>query len=189
MSINQNNSKIVTTCGQRLAALKKYVKTKTALQANGKTLKPAALVAVYQSAIDTRTALVSQRAVFNQALAARDNAETTRVATDKDLKFWVINTFGENSQEAEEFGFLPPKVGEKTVATKAIAVEKTLATRKARGTMGKQQKKEIKGTIVAPAAPADPAVTTPAATPAVVASSPAAPSTNGPSTSGVAASH
>jgi hypothetical protein len=44
------------------------------------------------------------------------------------------------------FGLQPVKVGTTTVATKAAAAEKAVATRKARHTMGKVQKKDIHGT-------------------------------------------
>ena len=193
MSIIQNNAKIVSTCGQRLIALKKFVKTKTAMTVSGKQMKLADLTAIYQAAIDTRTALVPQRAAFEESLAARDSAEVLRRATDKALKAWVVNEFGANSQEAQEFGFLPTKIGEASAATKATAVEKSLATRVARGTKGKRQREKIKGTIVAPAAPAVPAITAPAATPAASVTASAS-STNGslngaPASNGVTASN
>jgi hypothetical protein len=175
MSITQNNAKIVSTCGQRLEALKKYLKTKTAMTVGGESMKLSDLVAAYQAAVDTRAALIPQRASYKKALAARDSAEVTREAIDKKLKAWVVNQFGATSQEAEEFGFLPTKVTEKSAETKATAVLKLRATREARNTMGKRQKQKIKGTIVAPAAPAEPAITAPAATAA--ASAPA--TTNG----------
>jgi hypothetical protein len=185
MSTTQSNAKIVSTCGQRLAALKKYVKAKAAMTVGGQSMKLSDLVAAYQAAIDTRAALIPQRAAYDKALAARDSAETTRQATDKKLKAWVVNEFGADSTEAQEFGFLPPKVTEKSAETKATAVLKLRATREARGTRGKRQKEKIKGTIVAPAAPAEPAVTAPAATPAAVAPAatnvalPSAPPSNG----------
>jgi hypothetical protein len=175
MSITQNNAKIVATCGQRLAALKKHVKTKTAMKVGGDSMKPADIIAAYQAAIDSRAALIPQRASYKAALVARNNAEVTRQAIDKKLKAWVVNEFGADSQEAEEFGFLPTKVTEKSAETKALAVQKGRATREARGTKGKRQKEKIKGTIPDPTAPADPATTAPAASPA--ASAPAA--TNG----------
>jgi hypothetical protein len=166
MSTRENNAKIVSTCGQRLAALNKHMKAKTAMTVSGKQMKLADLVSVYQAAVDTRAALVPQRAAFDEAIAARDSAEASRRATDKALKAWVINEFGPDSPQAHEFGFLPTKVTPKSAETKATAVGKLRATRTARGTMGKRQKEKIKGTIVAPAAPADPAVTAPAAAPA-----------------------
>jgi hypothetical protein len=191
MSTIKNNAKIVSSCGQRLIALKKYVKaTKTAMTVSGEPMKLSDLTAIYQAAIDTRTALVPQRAAYEKALAARDSAEVTRQATDKKLKAWVVNQFGANSEEAQEFGFLPTKVGEKTAATKALAVQKVRATRAARGTLGKRQKEKIKGTIVAPAAPAVPAVTTQAAAPAASVTASTNGALNGASPSnGVAGSH
>ena len=121
---------------------------------------------IYQAAIDTRTALLEQRTAYEKALEARDSAEATRLATDKGLKAWVTGQYGAESQAALQFGFLTPKIGAKTAATKAEAVVKVLATRKARMTMGKRQTEKIKGTIVVLAAPAVPAVTAPAAAPA-----------------------
>jgi hypothetical protein len=153
-------------------------------------MKLSDLTDVYQAAIDTRTALIPQRAAYEKALSARDSAEVTRQATDKKLKAWVVNEFGADSQEAQEFGFLPPKIGAATVATKATAVLKSRATREARGTKGKRQKEKIKGTLVAPAAPAVPAVAAPAAAPAAsaLAATNGAPTSASPS-NGVAASH
>ena len=186
MSSMQNNSKVVSTIGQRLIALNKFVKTKTPMSINGKPMKPADVTAIYQAALDTRTALIEHRATFDQALAARDDAEATRLATDQGLKAWVTAAFGATSQEALEFGFLPRKVGAKSAATVAKAVQQNLATREARGTRGKKQKKGIKGVISTPAEPAVPATPVTAAPPAAIA--PATPngSLNGaPSTSGV----
>lgn len=190
MSTNRNNAKIVATCGQRLLALKKHVKTKTTtIKTAGEQTKLADLLAIYQASIDTRNALVPSRAAFDKALAARDRAEVARLATDKKLKAWVVNEFGADSPEAQEFGFLPPKIGAKSVETKALAAEKLRATRVARGTMGKRQKEKIKGTVVAPAAPADPAVTVTAATPAAIAPTKADGSLNGAPTTNGAAAH
>ena len=50
MSIIKNNAKIVSTCGQRLIALKKFVKTKTAMKVSGEPMKLADLTAIYQAA-------------------------------------------------------------------------------------------------------------------------------------------
>ena len=190
MSKVQNNATIVSTCNQRITALGEYVKPKTVMQVNGQPMKVADVTGVYQACIATRSELVKQRAAYEKALEARDSAEATRQATDKGLRAWVTGAYGAESQEALEFGFLPTKVTEKSAATKATAVLKLRATREARNTMGKRQKKDIKGTIVAPAAPAEPAITAPAAAP--TASAPTttngAPSGAAPS-NGVAASH
>ena len=190
MSTERNNAKIVSTCGQRLAALNKFVKTKTAMTVGGDSMKLADLTAIYQAAIDTRTALVPQRAAFDKALAARDSADVARQATDKKLKVWVVNEFGADSQEAQEFGFAPTSPRDKSTETKFVAVQKMLATRTARGAKGKRQKESIKGTIVAPTAPAAPATTAPAASPAAsaLAATTVAP-TSAPASNGAATSH
>jgi len=153
-------------------------------------MKPADLIANYQACIDTRAELVTQRAAFDKALAARDSAEVTRQAIDEGLKAWVTGAFGLNSAEAQEFGFAPRKLGTKSAATKATAAELSLATRRARGTRGKRQREKIKGTLPVPAAPAAPVTTTPAAPPAasVTTSSNGVATTTAP-TNGVAAQH
>ena len=91
MSTTEKNAKIVSSCGQRLTALKKHVKAKAAMKVSGKQMKLANLIAIYQAAVDTRAALIPQRAAYDKALAARDGAEVSRKATDKALKVWVVN--------------------------------------------------------------------------------------------------
>jgi hypothetical protein len=166
MSTNQSNDRILALCAQRLVALSKFVTPTTPMSINGKPTTLANVIAIYQAAIDTRNALIAQRAALDKALVARHTADVTRLATDRGLRAWVDSAFGPASSEATEFGFVlaPPKP--KSAATKATAVEKTLATRAARGTKGKRQKAKIHGTIPAPTAPAAPATTTPAAPPA-----------------------
>jgi hypothetical protein len=70
-----------------------------------------------------------------------------------------------------DFGFSPKKTVVKTVATKAEAATKAVATRQARHTMGSQEKKAVHGVLPAPTQPVPPATTptnpTPAATPQV----------------------
>jgi hypothetical protein len=164
MATHQNNAQIIATCNQRLTALKKHVTSqKTTVPISGQPMKLTDLVTVYQNAVDTRSKLVEQRAAYDAALTERDSADTTRQAVDEGLRAWVTTQYGLSSPEATEFGFQPRKVRARSAATVAEAVEKSAATRAARGTRGKRQKAKIKGTVVAPPAPADPAVPSPAA--------------------------
>jgi hypothetical protein len=160
MSRINNNAVIVSTCNQRLQALKSQVPAKTEIPMNGSRHKPADLIAIYQATLDTRAALVKSRAQAKVDLAARRAAEANRDAIEPGLRAWVIAQFGATSNEAIEFGYGPPKTGAKSAETKANAVKLAAATREARGTKGKRQKKGIKGTLVAPTAPAAPAITT-----------------------------
>jgi hypothetical protein len=62
--------------------------------------------------------------------------------------------FGDTSDEYAALGFTPRKPSKTTVATRYVATEKSKATREARGTKGKNQKKTIHGTVPAAEAPA-----------------------------------
>jgi hypothetical protein len=62
--------------------------------------------------------------------------------------------FGETSNEYAALGFAPRKTTKTTAATRYVATEKSKATRQARGTKGKNQKKTIHGTVPAADAPA-----------------------------------
>jgi hypothetical protein len=62
------------------------------------------------------------------------------------LQQFLQATYGPDGGVAlEQFGLAPAKAGKKTVQVKAAAVDKALETRKLRGTLGKKQKKSIKG--------------------------------------------
>jgi hypothetical protein len=62
--------------------------------------------------------------------------------------------FGKDSTQLTQFGFVPSKATKKAAVTKAAAVQKGKATRTARNTMGKVQKKSVKGTLPAQVADA-----------------------------------
>ena len=62
------------------------------------------------------------------------------------LESHVRNVFGANASALGDFGMdVPKKRGPKTTTVKAEMVKKAAATRLARGTKGKRQKKAIKG--------------------------------------------
>jgi hypothetical protein len=81
----------------------------------------------------------------------------------------VLADFGDTPQAGTalaDFGFAPPTVSQPTADTKATAVEKRRATREARHTMGKNPKKNVKGTVAAPSpTPSGPSPAPAAATP------------------------
>jgi hypothetical protein len=100
------------------------------------------------------------------------------------LQRQVLAQFGDTQDAAStlaDFGYAPPKVTVPTTATKATAAEKRSATRAARHTMGKNQKKDVKGTVATPA----PSPTTPGASPAPAQGAPAAPAASPPAPAAV----
>jgi len=66
------------------------------------------------------------------AKSARANAKTLESA----LKQYVLAHFGDTNPAIADFGYSPRKVAQKSVAEKHESVEKQLATRAARHTMG-----------------------------------------------------
>ena len=172
---SQNNAAVVDVCTQRLNALKAYADVKAPIAINGKKHKASQVVAIYQSCLDSRAALATKRAETKAAMAVRSSAESARQQADRGVKAWVVNEFGEGSQQALDFGFPPPKKATRTVESKVNAVALGKATRAARHTMGKKQKSLIKGTMVVPVAPANPAITPAGASPASQPATSAAP--------------
>jgi hypothetical protein len=101
------------------------------------------------------------------------------------VKGIVAARFGVSGAQLLKFGYTLPKPRKKSAKTKAAAVQKGLATREKRQTLGKVQKKDIKGNVnvelvvtpadggppnAAPAAPANAAVPATQSPPAVASS-------------------
>jgi hypothetical protein len=100
-------------------------------EAASKALDEAALLrAQYLAAVETARALDAQVSAFVSP-----------------IKNFVVAAFGERSEASAAFGFEPRKTAYVTVEKRALAVEKTLATRAARHTMGSRQRAQIHGTV------------------------------------------
>ena len=171
-----------------VGAIKKHLSGTVTLK--GVKYAPARLAKMFQEGIDIADATDQAAKTWHQAVAKEKGNTQDLSSVQISLRNHVSATFGEASTEFADFGFTPKAVSAVDAATKAGAVVKRAATRAARGTKGKRQKEKIKGTIVAPAEPAAPAVTTPAAPPA--ASVPASPNgapASALSANGAAGSH
>jgi len=151
---------VVALCNDRIAGLTQFTQGVTSLSAKGVQYAPAALIALYQKCIDTRTALAAIRAQEKAAMTARDEADAARKAVDASVLAWAVETYGPTSPQALTFGYVAPNPAKPTAQTRAAAVVKAEATRKARGTAGKKQKAKITG-----AAEATPVAAAPATTP------------------------
>jgi hypothetical protein len=149
-----------------IAATQKYLMKLTAIVVAGVTYTPDQIVARLQQEITTADAATKARATFLTAAAA---VQAERVAMKPFLsgfRAFLENMFTDPST-ITEFGFSPRKTKQSDTVTKAMAADKRLATRKARHTMGKNQKKDVKGTTApivasAPSTASPPAVSSPA---------------------------
>ena len=158
-----NNATVVETCTRRIRALGAYVDARATLGINGRKHAQSEVVAVYERCVDARAKVANLRAQLAEALEEVGAADVARMEADRALKAWVRGEFGVESMEANDFGFPAPKKPTMTVEQKAQAVARGKATRKARRTMGKRQKEEIRGTIALPiAVPIAPVIAPPA---------------------------
>ncbi len=138
----QNQTTTVAKCTQRLQALGTYA-TKGKISVHGTPTTEQQAEAVYQACLDTRTQLTNLRGQVAAALAARNTADAAMKAFDVGLEAWVAATFGPTSQAAVDFGYAKKQPAKPTVAEKAAAAAKAVATRNARGVTGSKKRKAI----------------------------------------------
>ena len=137
---------------------------------NGKVWKVADLRAAIQAVIDLFTATTASQAAWRKDVADEKTARAS-IRPDIDaLRAYIGATYGTNSKVYTDFGFVARKQGKPSAKTVATRVEKTLATRKARNTMGKKARLKITGVVqpaIVPAVVTSPSPSAPPATPAV----------------------
>ena len=132
---------------------------------NGVTWKEKDLVAALQSSVDAINAGDAAQIAWKGAIGKQKAAKATATPLVSSIKTYIGVTYGKTSDMYRTmFGL--PQATKPTVETKVAAVTQVKATRKARNTMGKRQRKAIKG-LVAPATaqPAAPGGGTPGGTP------------------------
>jgi hypothetical protein len=157
-------------CRMAMAGIDKYLASEATIPLDGTATPPADVKKGLQNTINAADATEAARAVWLASSAAEQGLRDTTVSTLTSLRSFVMLKFGSNAiATLADFGFQPRKRTAPTVETKAVAAEKSLATRTARHTLGPKQKAKIKGTV-AVTAPA-----TPPAAPEPTAASPAAP--------------
>jgi hypothetical protein len=168
---------------------KHFPNANQSLTVGGATHTVSEITALLQSFVDLREAVDTAKAASQAKLEAeRAQAPSLRgfIAT---FETFVKGTFGNSPDTLADFG-IPPKKARKplTAEQKAAATLKRKATRAARHTMGKNQRKAVKGSVqvtvtatpLAPpqpvATPSAPSGTAPPAPPAPAAPTGAAPS-------------
>ncbi len=153
------------------------------LQVGGATFTVTSLTALLQGFVDNRAAVEASQAATKAKVQAESVQAPAQLAVIRAFETFVRATFGSSADVLADFGLALPKAPvPRTAEEKAVAAAKGAATRAARGTKGKNQKKDIKGTITAKlvVTPATSAVSTPVVTPAPVASTPGATTATAP---------
>src|SRR5258708_5940801 len=137
----------------------------------------------FQARIDAAEKTNADRTALHTSVAAERTLQLEVMPLRKGLKRFLESRYGNSSAELQKFGLTPAKVPQRRAATKPTGVTKAKATRVARGTKGKKQKANIKGTapVTSASAPAQ-ATANPPAPAAPPAAKPGPPPTTGGTT-------
>ena len=146
-----------------IAGVSKHITKNIVL--NGASVSPKDIMNALQSVMSAEDFCDELRARLSEAVKAANTAERSSKELKASLKQYVFAHFGGSSPVLGDFGYSPRKVAQKSVAEKYLTVEKQLATRAARHTMGSQQKASIHGQVEAPAPQQPNGATPPAAAP------------------------
>jgi hypothetical protein len=161
---------------------KQFLSQMSSLPVGSQTVTPAQIVQVLEDRIATSKAAVAADDARKAAVKADRDERTKSAPFVHALKRIVIGMFLQSPDTLGVFGLHAPRVARTKAATKALAVEKTTATKKARGPIGRKQRAKVKGTV--PTAgrpqPATAAPTPAAATPTPTAPTPTAPTPTAP---------
>ena len=154
-NLNSTKQSLVTLCNALNTGLTALPAANTVTSA-GTTYTKAQLLAPLQAYVVLPSATAAAKTAYTKAVVTEAEAKAAVVAMIEDvIKPLLYQLLGKSSPDLETYGLDPVKVPVKTVATKAAAVQKSQATRKALGTKGPVQKKAAKKAVAAtPATPA-----------------------------------
>ncbi len=128
--------------------IKHYPNASAELVFGGATRTVSALTELLQSFVDLRSAVVASQAATKAKVAAERAEAPALLPVIREYVAFVRATFGNSPDALADFGLSSRKgrVQPKS-ETVTVAVAKRKATRAARHTMGKVQKKDVKGAV------------------------------------------
>lgn len=153
---------------QIILGLQKDLQHVSSLPLAGTAYTPDELVKLVQSRIDLLNTIAASQATWHSQVVSGQALSAKLTPILRGLRQYVVNAYGETSPVLADFGFTAPKKRTLTPAQKAAAAARAKATRAARHTMGKLQKKNVKGTAPA-TAPLGDAIQAPSPTPTTAA--------------------
>jgi hypothetical protein len=127
-----------------VAGIQKYLMGQPLIMGR-QTYTPQEVVDIVQGVVTTGQGILDARVALTAAIQADVDARAKIAAFMRGLRMVVQGMFNETPDVLAVFGMTPRKTGKKTVAVKVVAAQKSLATRKARGTLGKKQRLRITG--------------------------------------------
>jgi hypothetical protein len=140
----------------------------------GQTVSRADLLAKLQARIDAALKTKNDRKLVAADVAAEKGAAAIANPLRRGVKAFAISQFGDTSPKLQELGFVPHRTPKRKPKNVAAGAMKAKATRKTRGTKGKQQRAAASQAAEAAVA------TTAAPVQAAPAEAPVAPAPHGP---------
>jgi hypothetical protein len=148
-TIATNRNGKITADQNMIDGVHKFLTQFASLPVGSQTVTPADIVRVFQERLDTGKAVLTADAARTAAVKADKDKRAQTAAFAQSFRRMVQGMFSQSPDTLATFGLKALKAAKKTVATKATALAKGKATRTARNTLGKKQKKAIKGTVPA----------------------------------------
>jgi hypothetical protein len=160
------------------------LKDVTTFEMGGGTYALADLISQFQQRIAAAEKTKASKTVWHTDVLSERQVAGATGPLRKVMQSFLVGRYGAQSPKLGEFGFSPGKPRKVSAQTKAAAAVKAKATRVARNTVGKKQRKEVP--VPAAGTSPAPAPTTPPATSASPPASTAAPPATGahPTTGG-----
>jgi hypothetical protein len=116
----------------RVAGIQKHFSNVPSLMIGGTSMLPTALSNLYTDWLAKAQTASRAYAHWLATVEDRDAAEQGLLPVDTSFKRFLLGYYGANHPALVEFGVAAPKVGKKTVATKATAAAKSKATRESK---------------------------------------------------------
>jgi hypothetical protein len=171
----KSKGQVVDSAKLLIAGTSKRLANATQVEFMGSSFTPAQITSTLQQLVDLRSDVDAAKATVKAKVAAEEAAMPSLHAFTSAFVAYIKVAFGASPEALADFGITPKVRTPLTTDAIAAANAKRSSTRKARHTMGTNQKKAIKGTVTG-------VVVTPIeATPVAAPSSPAAPATSGSS--------
>jgi hypothetical protein len=106
------------------------------------------IIAQLQSVIDAINATAAAHAAWQAKVASQRDLQTRLGAFVRSVENMVRGEVGDNPRILADFGLEPlKKTGPRTTKAKLEMIQKAAATRALRHTMGKRQRRKIKGSV------------------------------------------
>ena len=148
MAKSKTKGSVVALAEQLIAGTNKHLASVTQVMVAGGSFTPAQVISQLQAIVTLRSDVETAKAATKAKLATeKADMPELRVFLDAFVTF-VKADFGTSPDALADFGLHPKKAkAPATVTAKAAAAAKREATRKARNTMGSQQRKLVKGDV------------------------------------------